>query len=156
MPKIRLRAPRGTDEANSSSSTIPYKVGLDGTVEVDAEAVGPLLARGGFTLADVETEPLPVGMARMAHQWDPNASCSFNGVSYSPGPDGFLMVPAVAVDALMAHGFVAVVGAPAEPDVHVAAVEQPPVEPTAVVEPVAPAAEPVAEAPPAKAGKGAA
>jgi hypothetical protein len=151
MPKIRLRAPRGTDEANSSLSPVPYKVGLDGFVEVDQEAVEGLLARGGFTLADVDLAPPPVGMVRMAHS-DPHASCSFNGVSYSPGADGFLMVPAVAASALEAHGFVAVVSAVHdEPEApHAAPAEAPKAAPEA---PAAAKAdpEPAAEAAPTKA-----
>jgi hypothetical protein len=151
MPKIRLRAPRGTDEANSSMSSVPYKVGLDGTVEVDEEAVAPLLARGGFTLADVRQEPVPDGLVRMAHHSDPHASCSFDGVAYAPGPDGFLLVPAGAVEALTAHGFVSVVSV--EPEAVIAA-EEPAAAPSAAA-PEAPAEPAVSDAPAAaKSGKG--
>jgi hypothetical protein len=149
MPKIRLRAPRGTDEANSSMSSVPYKVGLDGTVEVDEEAVAPLLARGGFTLADVRQEPVPDGLVRMAHQSDPHASCSFDGVAYAPGPDGFLLVPAGAVEALSAHGFVSVVSVEPEAVAEGPAAAPSPAAPEAPVEPA------VSEAPAAaKSGKG--
>jgi hypothetical protein len=153
MPKIRLRAPRGTDEANSSMSSVPYKVGLDGTVEVDEEAVAPLLARGGFTLADVRQEPVPDGLVRMAHHSDPHASCSFDGVAYAPGPDGFLLVPAGAVEALTAHGFVSVVSV--EPEAVAAAEEPAAPSPPAPAASEAPAEVAGSEAPAAsKPGKG--
>jgi hypothetical protein len=43
---IRLIAPRGCDECNHGG--VRYPVHPDGCVYVDAEAVEPLLQRGGF------------------------------------------------------------------------------------------------------------
>jgi hypothetical protein len=106
--KVRLKAPVGTDEANHSVSFgKPYKVDPNtGIVEVDPEAVAPLLDKGGFTLAD---PPAPVaiadGMEELVNQDDPGASVSFDGKSYAPDADGVLQVPVKAVHALRAHGF---------------------------------------------------
>jgi hypothetical protein len=56
-------------------STRVSNVGID---EVDAEAVGPLLAVGGFSLAE-EVPPVAVarGSVRVMHPSDPTATCSF-------------------------------------------------------------------------------
>jgi hypothetical protein len=105
MSKIRLRNMNGADEANYSGAR-PYRMANNGVFEVDAEAVGPLLDRGGFMLAD---PPGPVAVAhgfiRLQNLADRNASCSFGGVSYPADDDGCVVVPIEAAPVLEAHGF---------------------------------------------------
>lgn len=94
----KLRAPKGTDEANIDG--VSYRVENDGTVEVPDGEEGPLLATGGF----VEVTPpvvLPEGFALVMHK-DPNASC--DGEKFGGGH----LVQAVNVAALASHGFYAV------------------------------------------------
>lgn len=138
--KVRLHAPRGTDEANFSGSTVPYRVDNNGDVEVDAEAVGPLLEKGGFTLADPVAMSVPHGFIAVRHASDPLAGCSHQGRTYEVQADGVLLVEASAIGALTSHGFVSIdeaAAAPATPDA-------PPV-PAAPAAPAAPA--PAAPAP---------
>ena len=105
--KVRLHAPPGTDEANSSFSPVPYRADNDGIVEVDEEAVGPLLEKGGFTLVDPPgIVEVPHGFVQVVHPTDAGASCSFGGESYVPDADGVLTVPCEAVGDLLAHGFI--------------------------------------------------
>jgi hypothetical protein len=107
MTKIRLFSNQGSDECNYGSQR--YRVSNAGIVEVDAEAVGPLLAVGGFSLAE-EVPPVAVdhGTIRVMHVSDPTATCSFAGVSYIPTEDGSVTVPMEAVPHLAWHGFVPV------------------------------------------------
>lgn len=102
--KVRLQAPKGTDEANWSGSPVPYRVDNDGYAEVDEEAVGPLLEKGGFIL---EPDPVEVahGNIRVKHVSDPAALCAHGGEQFSLQPDGSLVVPVEAVAHLKAHGF---------------------------------------------------
>lgn len=101
--KIRLIAPAGTDECNWAGNR--YRVANDGSVEVDAGAVGPLLATGGFSLAD-PAQPVPATwLVPVRHLTDPNATCTVNGVTYAPDGDGVVQVPAFAVAGVACHGF---------------------------------------------------
>jgi hypothetical protein len=57
MTKIRLISNQGSDECNFGDQR--YRVSNAGIAEVDADAVGPLLAVGGFSLAE-EVPPVAV------------------------------------------------------------------------------------------------
>jgi hypothetical protein len=103
MSLVKLWAGRGTDEANFGSHR--YRVWNDGSIWVDAEAVGPLVAVGGFALADPPARQAATGFARMAHRSDRTASCSFAGVTYVADADGVLTVPIAMAAELLAHGF---------------------------------------------------
>jgi hypothetical protein len=106
MAKVRLHSNRGALEANWSGSPTPYRVDNNGNVEVDEEAVGPLLERGGFTLVDV---PSPVavqaGFCVVENLNDPNAAFSYEGVSYEPDANGLLTIPLDAASVFESHGF---------------------------------------------------
>lgn len=97
--KSKLRAPKGTDEANIGGTS--FRVDNDGTIDVPEGEVGPLLERGGFVevLPPVE---IPHGHALVRHD-DPTASTD---VGERHG-DGFL-VPVHLVNVLASHGFKAV------------------------------------------------
>jgi hypothetical protein len=111
MEMVRLRASQGTDECNLRAS---YRVDNDGTVIVPAEAVGPLLAVGGFTLADPPpTAPLPGGNVRMRHRSDPTASLTHKGVEYAPDESGVVTVPNELLSLFRALGFEDVTRSPA-------------------------------------------
>jgi len=104
MSKVRLIAPKGTDECNYGSER--YRVNNAGIVEVDAAAVGPLVAIGGFGLAD-PVPPVAVahGTVELVHRSDPAAEATFAGVTYIPDENGVLTVPLEAVEVLKAHAF---------------------------------------------------
>src|ERR1700734_3903591 len=108
MAKVRLRNMNGADEANYSGAK-PYRMANNGVFEVDEEAVGPLLERGGFILAD-PVPPVAVahGFIRMQNLADRGASCSFGGVSYAPDADGCVVVPIEGAAILEGHGFIRV------------------------------------------------
>ena len=101
MP-TKLKAAPGTDEANVG--TTDYKFLPGGIINVPDDQVDDLVARGGFTV--VEKAPAaPDGSVAMKAP-DAGASCSFGGISYTPDKKGFVIVPAIAVAVLIAHGFV--------------------------------------------------
>jgi hypothetical protein len=102
MAKKVLHVPKGTDEVNHDGKL--YRADNNGDVEVDAEAVGPLLKTGGCTIDDDSGDD-PVGFVRVAHPGGTD-SCSWGGRNYSARKDGSILVPAVAVVDLAAHGFV--------------------------------------------------
>jgi hypothetical protein len=104
MDKVRLIAPKGTDECNYRGER--YRVDNDGIVEVDAAAVAPLLATGGFALAD-PVPPVAVahGTVELVHRSDPVAEATVAGVTYVPDASGIIRVPVEQVDTLKAHGF---------------------------------------------------
>lgn len=104
--KVRLYATQGSDEANHSMSTKPYRVDNNGIVEVDEEAVGPLLEKGGFIRVEEPEVEVPTGSVRVVHVSDPDATCSHAGVSFAPESDGSIVVPVTAAPHLAAHGFV--------------------------------------------------
>lgn len=95
----RLKAPKGTDEANADGKS--YRVDNDGTVTVPDEAAAPLLERGGFTEVVEATAP-PDGYLLVMHDTDPNASCE--GEKFG---DGYLVLAHRAGE-LASHGFKAV------------------------------------------------
>lgn len=97
--KVKLKAPKGTDEANAGGES--FRVDNDGTIEVPEDAVGPLLEHGGFTEVK-EAAVIPHGHALVMHD-DPKAATSA-GEKFG---DGFL-VPAHKVADLASHGFRAV------------------------------------------------
>jgi hypothetical protein len=91
----KLRAPKGTDEANADGKS--FRVDNNGIVEVPDEAAAPLIERGGFTEV-VEPPAVPVGHALVMHS-DPGAACE--GEKFG---DGYL-VPVDRVAELASHGF---------------------------------------------------
>lgn len=103
--KVRLIAHQGGDECNYGGER--YRVANDGSVWVHPDAVGPLLAIGGFSLAD-EVPPVAVAHwnVRLVHRSDPTAACSFRGVNYAPDSDGIVTVPIEAGPELAWHGFI--------------------------------------------------
>ncbi len=103
--KVRLHATQGSDEANWSGSSTPYRVDNDGSVEVDEEAVPALLEKGGFILDALPPVEVPHGSIRVAHVSDPGALCAHAGAEFVLEADGTLIVPVEAVFALGAHGF---------------------------------------------------
>lgn len=94
----KLKAPRGTDEANADGKI--FRVDNDGTVDVPNDAVGPLLERGGFVEV-VEPAAVPDGHGLVMHD-DPGASCDGEKVG-----DAFV-VPIGKVAELASHGFRAI------------------------------------------------
>jgi len=102
---VKLGSGQGADECNYAGQR--YRVDNDGTVLVDKEAVGPLLAIGGFVLADPPVVQVPHGSVRVMHKSDPAATASVAGVRYAPDgePAGGFEVPIAAVADLAAHGF---------------------------------------------------
>lgn len=108
--KVRLRATQGATEANWSGSDKPYLVNPGtGMVMVDEEAVGPLVEKGGFVVANPEQphdDEEEHEMVRMKHRSDPTASVSHGGETYDPDADGMILVPSHAVEHLEPHGFV--------------------------------------------------
>jgi hypothetical protein len=93
------------DEVNHG----PHKYVVDPfthEVEVPAECGHVLLRTGaGATWADKPEVAEPDEFCRMRHATDHEASFSFRGVTYSPGADGVVTVPAAAVPGAIAHGF---------------------------------------------------
>lgn len=112
MAKTRLKAPPGTSEANWSGSPKPYPVGLDGTVEVDDEAVAPLLDRGGFTEVKEEVEVPSAGTVKLVHTSGAHVSGTANDQPFDSDDKGVVVVPAEAEAVLARHGFLPFV----EPD----------------------------------------
>ena len=98
----KVHAPAGTDEVNVGPDR--FRVDNDGDVEVPEEALGPLLAVGGFTV-DEERDADPTGFVRLTHP-DGATSCSWGGATYEARKDGSFAVPALAAADLLAHGFV--------------------------------------------------
>lgn len=97
---VRIKAQRGTDEANFAESRFP--VPADGIIDVSPEAAAPLLNEGGFI--SLEPAPaLPDGLVQV--RGAPGSGCTVGGVSYNAGDDGLVSVPAYAVADLAAHGF---------------------------------------------------
>lgn len=98
-PTVRMRAPKGTDEANVGADL--YRVDNSGDIEVPEEAVATLTG-AGFR---VEAGPVPVpeGRARMRAP-EGATSCSVAG-EVCEVEDGVVDVPIVGVAALIAHGF---------------------------------------------------
>ncbi len=99
----KVYAPPGADTVNVGTES--FSVDITGEMMVPEEAVGSLMATGGYTTDD-NSGPAPDGFVVVRHK-DRNASFSFGGVSYGSRPDGTFLAPAVAVIDLIAHGFVA-------------------------------------------------
>jgi len=98
---VTLQAPAGTDEANFGEER--FTVSSEGTIEVPAAAVDPLVEKGGFV--EVDAAPAPAsGVVKMCHP--EKIGCSFRGTEYKPDADGNVEVPQRAVVELEAHGFV--------------------------------------------------
>ena len=102
--KVRLRAQSGTDEANHAGKL--YRVNNDHIVEVDEEAVGPLVERGGFELAEPDVDPVQPGFVRARAVGI--AGCSWGGQNFEPDADGVFNVPIGSMDDLAPHGFVGI------------------------------------------------
>jgi hypothetical protein len=94
----KLKAPKGTDEANANGQS--FRVDNDGTVEVPDEVAGPLVERGGFV--EVVEVVVPAGYLLVMHDNDPSASCE--GEKFGEG----YLVPAHKAGELASHGFKAV------------------------------------------------
>ena len=92
----KLKAPKGTDEANANGKS--YRVENDGTVEVPDDAVQPLLDVGGFVEVDETQVEVPTGMV-LVKSADPTASCGGEKVG-----DKF-MVDVLTANELVSHGF---------------------------------------------------
>jgi hypothetical protein len=101
----RLRAPKGTDEANYGQTA--FKVQDDGTVDVPDEAVASLVGVGGFS--EVPTEPAPVDMnpsdGATLKAPEGATSCSWGGQTFDVAEDGTVDVPHESVGDLIGHGF---------------------------------------------------
>jgi hypothetical protein len=65
MSLVKLWSNQGADECNVANRSC--RVGNDGSVWVPEEGIGPLLAVGGFSLADPPARQPVVGNARMVH-----------------------------------------------------------------------------------------
>jgi len=103
----KLKAPKGTDEANIGGQS--FRVDNDHTITLpDDVDASPLLDRGGFVTV-VDPVEIPHGLALVAHA-DPNAELSLGERSGA----GFL-IPVDQVAAVAAHGFVAVDPASSSP-----------------------------------------
>jgi hypothetical protein len=146
----RLRAPKGTDEANFGQTA--FKVGDDGTVEVPDEAVGSLTSVGGFS--EIQ-EPAPV----VDHDPSDGAklkapegatSCSWGGQTFDVDENGTVKVPQEAVGDMIGHGFEVIEKIVAEVEQKIENLIDPaPAPAPAPVDPVSPPA--AAEVPPAPA-----
>jgi hypothetical protein len=107
MTKVKLIAGQGADEANFGGGR--YRVNNDRTVMVEEAAVGPLVAIGGFVVADlVPPVEVPHGTIRLINERDPTTTCSHDGITYTPDADGVVTVPVGIVVDLAPHGFVPV------------------------------------------------
>jgi hypothetical protein len=95
----------GTDEVNYGTEKFPVDPKTH-NVEVPTEAVSSLVKQGGALV--IEEKPLlppQEGWVKIRHD-NPNASMSFDGVSYCVGDDGCGYMPAhVATVAIESHGF---------------------------------------------------
>ncbi len=98
----KLRAPRGTDEANVDG--VLYRVDNDGTIEVPDAAVGTLTHTGGFVVIE-EIPPPPMGHVTLIAP-DGCTGCSWGGETFVPDGDMRIAVPAPACTELLSHGFV--------------------------------------------------
>ena len=101
---VLLRAVFGQDEANYG--TVRYPVDADGLIRVPLEAVGPLIAKGGFAMPRTADDAVSAGMLKLHH--DGAAGCCYGGRRYPGDENGDVLVPAEAASDLMAHGFVPV------------------------------------------------
>jgi hypothetical protein len=145
----RLRAPKGTDEANYGQTA--FKVQDDGTVDVPDEAVASLVGVGGFSEV---TEPAPAVDSDPADGATLKApegatSCSWGGQTFDVDENGTVKVPHESVGDLIGHGFEVIEKIVAEVEQKIEALINPPVPAPAPVEPVSPPA--AAEVPPAPA-----
>ena len=97
----KLKAPKGTDEANADGKS--FRVDNDGTVTVPDEAAAPLIERAGFVevLPDIE---VPHGHAMVKHT-DPDASCGFEKRG-----DVFIVPVSAVAELVASHGFLAIEG----------------------------------------------
>jgi hypothetical protein len=73
-------------------------------VRVPLEAVGPLIATGGFSRVGTPVTGISVGTVRVCH--DNALVCSYRGRQYLGNENGDFVVPAEAAVELSAHGFV--------------------------------------------------
>ncbi len=101
---VLLRAVFGQDEANHD--TVRYPVDSDGLIRVPIEAVGPLIAKGGFAVPKTADDVVSAGMLKLHH--DGGAGCCYGGRRYPGDENGDVLVPAEAASELPAHGFVPV------------------------------------------------
>jgi hypothetical protein len=98
---IPLRAMYGQDEVNHGTNR--YLV--DGhLVWVPREAVGPLIAVGGFAELEVSDSRVSAGTVTVRHA--ATVACSYGGRQYVGDASGDFVVPAEAVRDLRGHGFV--------------------------------------------------
>jgi hypothetical protein len=104
MPRVKLTAPLGTDEANFGTERL--RVDNDGTVDVPEEAVDSLVHMGGFIRDPAAHQAHDDGTVPMRHP--EGIGCSVGGVECAPDANGVVMVPSGAVASLAAHGFMAV------------------------------------------------
>src|SRR6266436_1222703 len=99
-----LRAVFGQDEANHGTVRCP--VDADGLIRVPLEAVGPLIAKGGFAAPKTADDAVSAGMLKLHH--DGATGCCYGGRRYPGDGNGDVLVPAEAASDLLAHGFVPV------------------------------------------------
>ena len=99
-----LRAMFGQDEVNYG--TARYAVGGDGLVWVPPEAIGALIAVGGFARAYSGHAVNTAGTVRLRR--DDAIGCCYGGRQYTADANGDVLVPAEAAAELLAHGFVPV------------------------------------------------
>jgi hypothetical protein len=99
----KLRAPKGTDEANVDG--VLYRVDNDGTIDVPDAAAPSLLHTGGFVAIDEMPAPVPIGHVILRAPQG-SAACAWNGLTYAVDADGRVAVPAPAAAILYSHGFV--------------------------------------------------
>ena len=98
----KLRAPKGTDEANFGTHL--YRVDNDGTVDVPDDAVPYLTSVGAFETIDEPSE-IPHGSVRMLSTKGP-MSVSVAGQSFNTGDDLIVVVPLAFASEMLAHGLV--------------------------------------------------
>jgi hypothetical protein len=107
---VTLIVPYGTlgyPIAHGTTGFEPYPDGMGWwLVDVPDTIAAYLLKTGGFSMAKKDQPAAPAGMVRLRHP--EGVGCSFAGQAYEPNADGVVLVPAEAVAALVAHGFVAV------------------------------------------------
>ena len=114
MTIVRLIAGQGADEANHGSQR--FRVNNDKSVMVSPEAVAPLVAIGGFVIADpVPPVAVPHGNVRVRNDRDPAASVTWNGTTYRPDADGAIMVPIESLVDVASHGFAVAPVIPSKP-----------------------------------------
>jgi hypothetical protein len=107
-----LRAAFGQDEV--SHGTERYRVGVDRLLFVPSAVALYLVNNAGFHVVECpeagqEKPPYLSSLLLVRVHHDTAAACSYRGCVYRGDENGYFLVPADAVDLLLAHGFMPVV-----------------------------------------------